>query len=134
MFEGKVRLALRLLSRAGGLSGQSLSLSDMVCDKDTSLGTVYNTVMRKHPSPRPVSPQYVLLSSTPPDHDPHSVLFDQPDGSLVRRVVISMDGAAGPSGLDSSAWKRLCSSFSSLSIKLCMYWLHWPGVLLMLTQ
>ena len=30
-----------------------------------------------------------------------------------------MDGAAGPSGLDSSAWKRLCSSFSSLSMDLC---------------
>ena len=29
-----------------------------------------------------------------------------------------MDSAAGPSGLDSSAWKRLCSSFSSLSMDL----------------
>ena len=86
----------------------------MVCDKDPSLGTVHEALMLKHPAPGPVSPQYVMLPSTPPpDHDPHFVLFDQLDGSLVRRVVLSMDGAAGPSGLDSSAWKRLCSSFSS---------------------
>ena len=40
MFEWKVWPTLRLLNRAGGLSGQPLSLSDMVC---------------KHPAPRPVS-------------------------------------------------------------------------------
>ena len=30
-----------------------------------------------------------------------------------------MDGAAGPSGLDAAAWKRLCTSFKSASTELC---------------
>ena len=63
MFEGKVRMTLRLLNRAGGLSGQPLSLSDMVCDKDPSLGTVHEALMRKHPAPGPVSPQSICFAS-----------------------------------------------------------------------
>ena len=30
----------------------------------------------------------------------HPVLFDQIDGTLIRSTVQKMDGAAGPSGLD----------------------------------
>ena len=30
-----------------------------------------------------------------------------------------MDGAAGPSGLDAAAWKRLCTSFKAASADLC---------------
>ena len=30
-----------------------------------------------------------------------------------------MEGSSGPSGLDSIAWKRLCSSFKSASVDLC---------------
>ena len=30
-----------------------------------------------------------------------------------------MDGAAGPSGLDAAAWKRLCTSFKTASADLC---------------
>ena len=32
--------------------------------------------------------------------EPHPVLFDQIDGTLIRSTVQKMDGAAGPSGLD----------------------------------
>ena len=30
-----------------------------------------------------------------------------------------MDGAAGPSGLDATSWKRLCTSFKGASTDLC---------------
>ena len=55
------------------------------------------------------------------DHrtQPHPVLFDKIDGLLIRSTVLRMDGAAGPSGLDAAAWKRMCTSFKSASTDLC---------------
>jgi len=41
----------------------------------------------------------------------HPVAFDHIDGSLIRTIVLQLDGAAGPSGLDSSARKQLCTFF-----------------------
>ena len=41
------------------------------------------------------------------------------DGPLIRRTILRMDGAAGPSGLDAAAWKRLCTSFKAASADLC---------------
>ena len=49
----------------------------------------------------------------------HPILFDQIDGSLIRSTVQKMDGAAGPSGLDTSCWKRLCTAFKNYSTDLC---------------
>ena len=60
------------------------------------------------------------MTETPPlDHEPHSVNFEQIDGVLIRRMILQMDGAAGPSGLDVSSWKRMCSSFGRESEDLC---------------
>ena len=41
------------------------------------------------------------------------------DGVHISRTVLRMDGSAGPSGLDVSGWKRLCSSFAGESWDLC---------------
>ena len=51
--------------------------------------------------------------------DLHPVIFDQFDGSLICSTLMKMDGAAGPSGLDTSCWKRLCTAFRSYSTDLC---------------
>ena len=37
-------------------------------------------------------------------------MFEVIDGKLIRSTVLKMDGAAGPSGLDATAWKRMCTS------------------------
>jgi len=57
------------------------------------------------------------------------VIFDNLDGVLVRRTILRMDGAAGPSGLDVSSWKKLCSIllFEGLLILFAMLFLLLPG-------
>lgn len=40
-------------------------------------------------------------------------------GDEIRQAVLRIDGAAGPSGLDSTAWKRLCTAFEDASNELC---------------
>ena len=47
------------------------------------------------------------------------MLFEDIDDKLIHKAVPKMDGAAGPSGMDFTAWKRICSSFSSAFIDLC---------------
>uniref|UniRef100_A0A1X7T831 Uncharacterized protein n=1 Tax=Amphimedon queenslandica TaxID=400682 RepID=A0A1X7T831_AMPQE len=58
-------------------------------------------------------------STPPPDHEPHFIEFHCIDGVLVRSMLMKMDGAAGPSGMDVSHWKKACSSFSKDSEDLC---------------
>ena len=120
MFDGKVKAALRALNESGSKAGHPLSLSSPLSDSDPSLGTVRDIIFKKHPDPAPVSPAHCLLTETPPsDHELHSVNFEQINGVLIRRMILQMDGAAGPSGLDASSWKRMCSSFGRESEDLC---------------
>ena len=46
-------------------------------------------------------------------------MFEVIDGQLIRNTLLKMDGAAGPSGLDAAAWKRMCASFKTASADLC---------------
>ena len=120
MFDGKVKAALRILNENGSRVGQPLSLSSPLSASDPSQGIVRDALIKKHPDPGPVSSAHCLLSETPPpDHEPHVVNFGQIDAILIRRTILQMDGAAGPSGMDVSSWKRLCSSFGRESEDLC---------------
>ena len=114
MFEGKVEAALHVLNESGSKADQPLSLSSPLSDSDPSLETVCKAIISKHPDPAPISPLYSLLSDTPPpDHESHFVKFESIDGMLIRRTIMHMDGAAGPSGgMDVSSWKKMCSSFA----------------------
>ena len=120
MFEGKVRPALRILDESQSKSGQPLSLSNPLSSDDPSCGTVHDALLMKHPDPSHVVLSMSLVQVTPPpDHDPHIVAFDQIDGLLIRQTILKMDGAAGPSGMDASSWKKVCSSFVGESEDLC---------------
>ena len=121
MFEYRLRSALKILNQEGGFAGQPLSLSSHMSESDLSLGTVYV---------RPCCASILLLVlfdqklSCFLQHlllimHPHFVIFDHLDGALIRRIVLTMDSAAGPSGLDTSHWKCLCTSFSASSDDLC---------------
>jgi len=46
-------------------------------------------------------------------------VFEGLDGVPIRRTILRMDGAAGPSGLDVAAWKKLCTSFQGALDSLC---------------
>ena len=41
------------------------------------------------------------------------------DADAIHHAALHTNGAAGPSGLDAHAWRRLCSSFKSASHNLC---------------
>ena len=75
---------------------------------------VKDHLLDKHPQGAPATPS--AISEQTPAIEPHSVVFDQIDGSI---IIQQMDGSAGPSGLDAHAWKCLCSSFHNASDDLC---------------
>ncbi len=117
MFQGKVKAALRLLNGKGSKAGQPLSLDEVM---STDGSTVRDKLIEKHPNPAPFDSSHSLLQSTPPsDHEPHFIEFHQIDGGMIRTMILRMDGAAGPSGLDASHWKKICTSFSRESDNIC---------------
>ena len=74
--------------------------------------------MKKHPPGKPPS-QSAVVTMDNPVSEPHPVLFDRIDGDAIQSTALKTDGAAGPSGLDAAAWRRLCTSFKSSSSELC---------------
>ena len=47
------------------------------------------------------------------------ILFDGFNAGAIRSASLRTTGAAGPSGLDAIARRRLCSAFKSASVTLC---------------
>ena len=116
MMEGRVKAALRLISQDNYRGTLSL---DSIVDSDNNQ-TVRDILFQKHPSRQPITKSAIISShATPSQQHPHPILFDKIDGHLIHSTILRMDGAAGPSGLDCGAWKRLCSSFKSASSDLC---------------
>ena len=101
VMEGKMRAALRLLSQDN--SNGPLPLDSQVEENGT---------------PKTVRE---ILSDTQQQQtiEPHPIIFEKIDGQLIRSMALRTDGAAGPSGMDAAAWKRLCSSFKTASTELC---------------
>ena len=73
----------------------------------------------KHPPGRVAAADTLVESgcADPPCYDP--ILFEQLTGDLIKGAALRTHGAAGPSGVDAYAWRRLCSSFGSASVALC---------------
>ena len=114
MFQGKTHAALQLLSDKG--KGSVLHLDSPISTKDSEHCTVKDVLKSKHPPGLPADPD-VVIPEVPPDV--HPVVFDPIDASLIRSISLRTRGAAGPSGLDAYAWRRLCTSFKSASQALC---------------
>lgn len=115
MMEGKVRAALRLI--AENQTSKPLCL-DSAADPNNATESVLDSLLKKHPPKQPYKMD-TIVNSNPPVTDPHPIIFERIDGQLIRSTVLKMDGAAGPSGLDVAAWKRLCTSFKAVSSELC---------------
>ena len=105
MFQGKVSAAMRWIgtSATGLLSASTEVISELV---------------RKHPTGKHADPHSILKG---PVDKVEQVIFEEIDGQLIQTCVKKIDGAAGPSGLDSDGWKRiLCSKqFGTKSMELC---------------
>ena len=95
MFEGKVSAALKILEIESG---------NGVLDVD---GDILEELKLKHPDAEPVSDKSLL-------HGPLLKLepwyFDAIDEQTVLKAVLHTKGSAGPSGLDSDAFRRILTS------------------------
>ena len=103
MFQGNTQAALQLLSNKG--KGSSLHLNDVYDDSTT----MKDILKKKHLEGVIATPDSTIRG-IPPDIPP--VIFDSIIAALIRSTSRNTSGSAGPSGLDSYAWRRLCTSFN----------------------
>lgn len=113
MAHGKVKAAIRMLSNNG--RGQVLRLSEPA-DPSVPEKSVFDVLREKHPSAKPVVADALLTLQPPPFHP---VIFEKITASTIHSAALHCQGAAGPSGLDASSWRRLCTMFRGASQQLC---------------
>ena len=110
---GKLHSALRQLEEGDG--GGVLNLDEKIDGK-----TVRDILKEKHPPAQRAS-HSSIISEEPPEQ-PRPVLFESLTREVVRCAALNTHvrhGAAGPSGVDSDNWRRMCTSFGDASNALC---------------
>ena len=85
-------------------------------DGSEVLSTTRKILLDKHPLGKLPDPS-ILLPDPPNEVNP--ILFDGLDAEAICAASLHTNGAAGPLGLDATAWRRLCCSFKSASVTLC---------------
>ena len=115
MFEGKIRAALRLISKQDG--GPPMAI-DQVVSTNGMTQSVHDILKQKHPEGKPLFASAIDNLETPSD-EPHLIVFERITGLLIRTMAMKADGAAGPSGIDAHGWRRLYTSFNQDSNYLC---------------
>ena len=117
LMEGKVRAALQLVTQTNGCG--SLPLNNLANSNDpTSAQTVRDILCQKHPPKQRLKKSTIIIPDIPLV-EPHPVLFDEINAQVIKSTILKMDGAAGPSGLDSVSWKHFCTSSKGASTDLC---------------
>ena len=120
MEQVKVRSALQYRSRK--TTGGILHLNDMIPtgspNSEPTLQSIRDVLQDKHPTGNPPDPSFLLPSSLDPNLF-NPIIFENLNADSIHRAAMHTHGSAGPSGLDSFAWRRLCSSFGSVSHDLC---------------
>ena len=121
MLLGKVREANNFITRKS--SSGLLKLDDLVPttsdEGKTSMVTTLQLLKEKHP-PAKTPTEDILLSNHPESSNTAvNFIFESLDASSIRDSALSTKGSAGPSGLDATIWKRMCTSFKSASNNLC---------------
>ena len=88
--------------------------------KDTTDGkTVKELLLEKHPKARNGDPDSIVSQTEIEPPDFHPVLFDNITGALVRQRALQLGGSGGPSGADSTHWKRMLTEHGRPSDDLC---------------
>ena len=103
--KGNIHAAISLITEnnAGGV----LALTPEVCD----------ALKEKHPKAQPANQDALLLQGEIPSI--HPILFDCINASVVHKIALTIQGAAGPSMADSFVWRRMLVSFKAASTELC---------------
>ena len=117
MSQGKVKAALRLLSSES--KGKVLDPDDIAVEggsEGVQPKTVLDVLKEKHPQGSSIDPEALLDSAPVPSHP---VVFEKLTGETIRHAALHCQCAAGPSGLDASCWRRLCTMFHGASKQLC---------------
>ena len=109
--QGNVKAAIRMISK-NGFTG--VLQTDSIQQDDRSVKHHLEDI---YPDRRPL--QESVLKEDPGSSQPHQVIYDKIPAQMIRSIVLKMTGSAGPSGLDTNRWKRICSSFSRESDDLC---------------
>ncbi len=84
---------------------------------DTNSSVTVKYIKDKHPPPQGLQLSALVLSAT--GDPPHPVLYEQIDGALIQKTALCVLGASGPSGLDASSWRHICTIFGRASDNLC---------------
>ena len=114
MFKGKCKAALDLLSESD--KGGILHLDARVNPDDLSSPTVREALLQKHPPSQKLHSECIVDEEP---QEPHPVIFESLDASVIRSAALKIYGAAGPSGLDAHEWRRLCTNHKGASRDLC---------------
>ena len=118
MSTGHVHEALRMLSekQTSDAGLDVLLLDEVITDKDGTTASVRDLLDEKHPRAQRAS-EKILIGGDLPTVNP--IRFEALTAELLRRVALQARGSAGPSGLNSDAWRRMCSSYKGASSQLC---------------
>ena len=111
MFHRKTKAALQLLTEK--YTGYPLQLDELEIHLQRRSGIFLSD---KHPGGLPADSDSIVSDEPPPVH---LVIFDSLDTSCIRSVTLHTEGAAGPSGIDALGWRRMCTSYKSVSNELC---------------
>jgi hypothetical protein len=112
MAQGKVQSTLCYLSREQ--TGGVLGLDNII---PQSQGLTTRDVLRdKHPPGKPACPESLLSDSS---ETVNPIIYSNLDAECILHATLNTQGAAGLSGLNADAWRRLCSLFKSASHDLC---------------
>ena len=104
MLAGRSSAAMRVLR--SGSAGGILSLDDCLEEK-----SIWDILREKHPEPARANPDYLATTPLPGSERGHPVLFEGVDGAAVVKAALSIQGGAGPSGLDANAWRQLITGY-----------------------
>lgn len=63
--------------------------------------TVRDLLMEKHPEAQPLKMSAVTVEAQS-TLNPHPILYEQINGSLIHSIALRTNGAAGPSGIDAA--------------------------------
>ena len=117
MKQGNVQGALKSLSMSS--AGGVLNLDDEIPTGTNNVKcTVRDILADKHPANTAPSSD-ILLPVDQQSETFNPIVFDSLNADLILKGALKTKGAAGLSGLDAFAWRRLCSSFKSASRDLC---------------
>ena len=114
MSNGRVHQALRMLTE--NPTGGVLQLDDVITFDDGSTATVEDLLKEKHPAGKPANESVLLDGDC---SQVNNIRFEELTPDLVQKVARQCQGSAGPSGLDSDVWRRMCSSFKGSSSRMC---------------